>query len=239
MPQIISTPEDWFRTQRRDLHVICYRKTKGKLTERSKKAYYKQARNDLNLWIAHQMPGTSISIIASSEYDGWIFGGPSYLAVDFDQVGVTLFKAAWDADSPWYVETWTIANWRKRIDATQLLPSPVGELQNLLWWDTPRGFLLLGSDAEGRTLSAADGWWKLQQIFPEFVGSLYDRNFPCGEFLHDETVERKAAVINVTFGYNGVWGSTEYAGNPDNRKRLKEAIGIPEDVAIEMGVFGP
>lgn len=121
MPCIVSTPEEWFRTQQRDLYVIQYRTEEDEDVDESA---FKQAQKELNAWFDERIPHTPLRIIGASEYSGWLTGGPRYFTADFDPYGLALFKSAWDENSAWYVEIWPISDWRKRIDATQLLSSP-------------------------------------------------------------------------------------------------------------------
>lgn len=142
----------------------------------------------------------------------------------------------------WYVEVWPISKWRKRIDATKLLFSPVGELQKMRWWDTPQGILLLSaytSDCgycEDGFLSLEDGWWKLQQLFPALTKN-QAQSFPCGQFWPFRMDDKSHADIFVEYVWEQQWDSEAYANNPQNLERLSEAIGIPKCITTNMTVY--
>lgn len=244
MPYLISTPEDWFRTQQRDLYVIQYRQKEeiegedGNIDESA----FEQAQKELNTWFDELLPHTPLRIIGPSEYSGWIEGGPRYFTADFDQHGIALFQSAWDENSAWYIEVWPISDWRKRIDATQLLSSPVEKLQKIRWWDTPQGILLLSayntSDfgyCENGFLSLEDGWWKLQQLLPK-LSKHQAKTFPCGKFWPFIMDDKSRTDIFVEFVWDQAWDSKDYINNAENLQRLAKAIGIPEDININMEI---
>lgn len=151
MPYIINTQEYWFRTQQRDLYVIQYRvpdennedSSEEENDEEDESPFeqtYKQAQKELNAWFDEHLPHTPLNIIGASEYSGWIEGGPCYFSADLDAHGLALFQSDWNEESVWYVEVWPLADWKKRIDAAQLLSFPVRQLQKMQWWDTLKAF---------------------------------------------------------------------------------------------------
>jgi len=246
MPCIIITPEEWFRTQKRDLYIIQYRTPVKYNQDRPEEndedeSIFRQAQKELNTWFEERLPHTPLRIIGDSEYSGWITGGPCYFTADFDLYGLALFNSAWDENSFWYVEIWPVSDWQKRIDETQLLPSPVGELQKVRWWDTPKGILLLSaytSDfgyCEDGFPSLEDGWWQLQQLFPE-LSEYQAKTFPCGKFWPFR-MDKSHADIFVEYEWGQSWDSRAYVNNAKNLQRIVEAIGIPEDIAVNMEVY--
>lgn len=238
MPQLISTPEEWFRNQMRDLYLI----RPAQERKYSKKKYMGEQKK-LHTWLAAHLPNIPTSIIGSSEYSGWITGGPSYLAADFDSAGLATFTAAWGEGTFWRIETWFFAEWRKRVESVNLLSSPSCEVKRVRWWDTPLGILLLNATTEGRyldggdesgeiTLSLGDGWWRLQQLFPEF--SEYKAyKFPSGVFYRREQCAEKSYLI-LDWVHDDEWKSETYAKDVQKIQNLKIAIGIPEDMPLEI-----
>lgn len=76
MPQLISTPEEWFRNQKRDLYVVRHKETTGRLSNKKFKADQKLLRN----WFAEKIPNTSLDVIGASENSGYLLGGPTFFA---------------------------------------------------------------------------------------------------------------------------------------------------------------
>jgi len=259
MPQIIDTPEDWFRTQQRDLYVVNYRHPEGnnecpdevdssglmperqqisEKFEAKRKAWrmkvWRRKVRERKAWFAQHLPKTPLDIIGPSEYSGWIEGGPRYFTADLDQEGLAAFEAAWGPESAWQVEVWSYSDWRKRVDAAELLPTPLSKPQRLRWWDTPRGVLLLGADTEGHLLSLYDGWWKLQQLFPEFAECKYTK-YACGEFRpRDQEYRKESHEIVVALGFDYIFDLHKYASDQQNIQRLKDALGISENTPLEI-----
>lgn len=241
MPQLISTPEDWFRNQMRDLYLIC----PAQESKFSKKKYMAEQKK-LHAWFADHLPHTPLSIVGPSEYSGWIEGGPRYLAADFDSAGLAAFTAAWGEEKFWRIEIWSFADWRKRVETVELLTSPVGNLQKIRWWDTPRGILMLNANTKGNflgglsvdasegLLSLHDGWWRLQQLFPEF-SELKADTFPCGLYWPAENKNCPSFMI-IEYVFGGGWDSDNYAKDVQKIRSLKNTIGIPDDMPLEISI---
>lgn len=246
MPYLISTPENWFRTQKRDLHLICARNTQGRFSKRK----YAEAQKLLHAWFSDNLPHTSINIVGPSEYSGWIEGGPNYLTADLGKSDIAIFNTSWGNDSFWKIETWPFLDWRMRVESTNPLPSPAlgflktfsncGDvLQQVLWWDTPRGILLLdayscgtfvGLESGEQPLGLKDGWWRIQQLFPEFYDDKAE-TFPSGYYRIWKTGQ---SVLMVEWVFLADWDSEEYANNAHNIQHLMDAIGISESPSLEI-----
>lgn len=178
-----------------------------------------------------------------SENSGWITDGPNYLTADFDSMGLAIFNAEWGSGTPWQIETWSFSEWRKRVELVNLLSSPDCDVKRVRWWDTPRGVLLLNATTEGRylgggeesgeiILSLRDGWWRLQQLFPEF--SEYKAyKFPSGAFYRREQGDKKSYLI-LDWVYDEEWKPETYAKDAQKIQNIKNAIGIPEDMPLEI-----
>jgi len=241
MPQIISTPEEWFRTQGRDLYVIKHTKTRGRLSNKK----FISDQKILHAWFEENLPKTQIKIIGPSESSGWIEGGPRFITADFDSAALTIFNEAWGVQTPWQIETWSFSDWRKRIESLNLFSSPGCTVKALRWWDTPRGILLLNAFTEGICsggaedfgeifLNLRDGWWRLQQLFPEF--SEHSANtFPCGIFWPMADKSNQSLMV-VEFVWKAAWDSNNYAKDVQNKISLLNAIGIPDDMPVDISV---
>lgn len=239
MPLLISTPEEWFRNQMRDLYLISRSESEGKF---SKKKYIADQKL-LNDWFDKNLPNTPLRIIGVSENSGYICGGPNYFTADFDSMGLAIFNAEWGNGTPWQIETWSFSEWRNRVESANLLPSPCFDVKKVRWWDTPRGILLLNATTVGRylgggeestefSLSLRDGWWRLQQLFPEFAE--YEAyKFPSGFFRRSEKSDEKSYLI-LDWADSEEWDSEIYAKDVQKIQNIKNAIGIPEDMQLEI-----
>ena len=146
MPMIISTPEEWFREQQRDLYLIVLNENLGQ----PPKDKYKEFQKLLNKWFDEHLPNTSLRIIGSSENSGWITGGPCYFTADFDAKSLAIFNAAWAPESEWKIEVWSFDEWRERVESVNLICSPGLEYEKIRWWNTSRGILFLNAITQGR-----------------------------------------------------------------------------------------
>jgi len=221
--------------------VIKHTDTREKLSEKK----YIADQKTLHAWFAKNLPKTKIEIIGSSESSGWIEGGPRYITADFDSDELAIFNEAWGNQTPWQIETWSFSDWRKRIESLNLLSSPGFSVKALRWWDTPKGILLLNAFTEGICsggdeefgeiyLNLRDGWWRLQQLFPDFSKHNADA-FPCGIFwpMADKSYP---SLMVVEFAWKAGWDSNNYAKDAQNRISLQKAIGIQDDMPIDISV---
>lgn len=240
MPYLIGTPEGWFRINQRDLHLIRPTKEIGSREE------WLSAKEELYAWFADHLPAVPLGIVGPSEYSGWIEGGPAYITADLDSSGIAALNAAWKDGSSWKIETWLFDDWLKYIEAANLLSSPVPETQKWVrWWDTPKGILMLNATTMGpfvdveqgeNILSLRDGWWRMQQLFPEFSGLKADA-YPCGHFWRLEDVKAPALlVIRCAYTELHGWESHEYENDAGKIRKLKETIGIPDDLPLKVYV---
>lgn len=81
-------------------------------------------------------------------------------------------------------------------------------------------------------LSTNDGWWRLQQLFPEFSEHKADA-FPCGTFWPGEKSNDKPCLV-VRWVHDAEWSSENYAKDIQKIRNLKIAIGFPEDIPMML-----
>jgi hypothetical protein len=236
MPMIIPTPEEWFRNEKRDLYLIRYQRS-GKFSKKKNMA----DQIALNNWFEKQLPNTPLSIIGPSEYSGWITGGPSYFTADFDSASLAIFNSAWGAGTAWKIEACSFDEWRDRIESINLLTSPGLKYKKVRWWDTSRGIFIMNAITEGRyvdsddkaselQLTRNDGWWRLQQLIPEFSELSVD-TFPSGVFWPQaDSIGNTYLILDYVF--NADWKSEIYAKDEEKIRHIKRAIGVPDDMAI-------
>lgn len=239
MPMIISTPEEWFRIQRRDLYLIVLNENLGDPT----KDKYKEYQQLLNKWFDEHLPKTPLSIIGASENSGWIEGGPSYFTADLDTNTLAIFNTAWGPESEWKIEVWSFEEWRERVESLNLITSPGLNYKKVRWWDTSRGILFLNAITQGRFvggeenteeihLTHRDGWWRLQQLFPAFSEFPVDK-FPSGIFWPHANDYNESFII-LDWTWKAEWVPKDYVKDVKKIRYLKIAIGIPENMPLTI-----
>lgn len=228
MPRIISTPEEWFRTNKRDLHLIrfirAHRRTKIKPRQ------FKKLHSQLRSWLATKLPEVPVKVIGPSEYSGWLFGGPGYLVADFGVSDIELFYSVWRHKEFWKIESWSYSEWRKRVESAALLQMPITTTPSLVrWWDTPQGIILLDAATTGafidvapgtRVLSRRDSWWRLQQLVPEYE-SMDINTFPNGYYLKSQDKKFGSLLVVESFVLDGTWNSCEYSEDARKMQKIK------------------
>lgn len=250
MPELITnTPEAWFRSRQRDLYLISFSLAGLTSGLKPKKKTQREIKK-LQDWFAAHLPDTSVTRMGPSEYSGWLAGGPSYLAVDFDEAGLALFCAAWESAegkslSPyWQCELWPYALWRDQLSRFSVLESALNSRHIVRWWDTPQGVLMVGLDngkeqtqpaqENNAWLSPEDGWWLLCQHYPA-LSSYSDHTFPYGHLKPAVARDQKQrAVLVVDYWVDGWPQTREYIQDPANIARLRQALSVPESMPLEI-----
>jgi hypothetical protein len=249
MPYRISTPEDWFRINQRDLHLI-------ELTDTNRsysKSEYKKAREILNKWFAEHLPTVALGAVGPSEYSGWIEGGPCYITADFDPADIAVFNAAWGPNTTWTLNIWPFEDWLTRVSSTKLLTTSnlsavkiyngSNFYQTIRWCDTPKGIWLLDGYSSGtfvgmergeHSLSLGDSWWRLVQLFPEFSTFEADA-FPSGYYRIFSRIDWDPLLM-IEFVFDAPWESDKYKEDPQKIQSLRKALGIPDELAINIAV---
>jgi hypothetical protein len=243
MPMIISTPEDWFRSQGRDLHVLNYQfppeveanyDSLSKRKQQSVQAQYKRAFKSMTNWLAEELPEAACQTIGPSEYSGYICGGPSYLSADFTAASLAKFQLRWcGEDSPWRCDVWPLAEWRQRLDASHIIPALPHLPPMLRWWDTPEGVILMASDPGAQSLSSRDAWLRLHELQPALSNYEFE-TVPYGLFYKAcEAHGRNMLVVEFVFGSTD-WSSDAYAQNLAAIQRLRAALGLGRDAPLKV-----
>lgn len=241
MPRIIQTPEGWFREKQRDLYLVKYRlDTADALqSDRAYKALEKRYRRDrecLHRWFSENLPDTTLTVVGPSEYSGYLFGGPGFLAADFDEPSLAVFHSTWsDPDSVWQVEHLSHVDWLSRVRSARLLPVPLPVTQKVRWWDTPAGIILLSAANDGTLLSRLDAWSVLPQLVP-MLSHAYIDQYPYGEFL--PASENYDDCIAIDWGdlEHGAWDGDAYAENIGRIRQLRKALNIPGNIQATIAV---
>lgn len=242
MPQLIETPEGWFRTRQKDLYVLKYR-VDDEFDWGSNKAVnalnkkYKKDQKILSKWFSVNLPETKLEIVGPSEYSGYIIGGPSSIVTDFNETSLAAFHAAWgNVDSPWQVELESYDKWLAQARSCYLLPAPLTSQQRVRWWDTPVGIILMSASHNGFNLSRWDAMWRLRQLVPELKDAGID-DYPYGQYVPKN--ERCLGFIWIDYGdalNNWAWEGNKYKKDPDRINKLRAALGIPKDEPIQVVV---
>ena len=243
MPMLIDTPEDWFRVKAKDLYILDYgvdRSDYDFVSEEepiSRQKRYERDRAALLGWFRKNLPATKLNTIGSSEYSGWITGGPSYITADFDATSLEVFRSAWsEPESFWKVEIKSYRQWLKMVRSCRLLPTPLDHQQNVRWWDTPDGFILLSANSDERHLSRWDAWWLLPQLVPN-MADVKTESLPYGEYFAGNDNPNAFIVIDCGDILNITsWDAHDYKKNAGRIRKLRAALRIPKDVKVGVGI---
>lgn len=88
----------------------------------------------------------------------------------------------------------------------------------------------MGLESGEQPLGLKDGWWRIQQLFPEFYDDKAE-TFPSGYYRIWKTGQ---SVLMVEWVFLADWDSEEYANNAHNIQHLMDAIGISESPSLEI-----
>ena len=232
MPQLIDTPESWFRREQRDLYFF-------KFTDEDEN---ENATDELTKWFRQYLPATKLFKVGPSEYSGYICGGPTHLAVDFDNQSLETFCASWEhpdgksRDHRWQCWCYPFSKWIEKINDFHLYTNKLTEPQNLRWFDTPKGMFLIGAYKEGDLPSLYDAWWIVCNAEPS-LRKYSERAFPCGSLRKRPSEIEWRVLIELSFEKDSNWESEEFEKNPENRDRLRTAFGLAPTTPLNMAIY--
>ena len=88
MPQLIRTPEDIFRAEKRDVYALSF-------LEDSTSAI-RTTWAEMEAWLRANLPNSPFETLAPSEHSGWIMGGPLSLGIHFTDADLQRFSQIWE-----------------------------------------------------------------------------------------------------------------------------------------------
>lgn len=228
MPYLLNSPEGWFRTKQCDIHELAYVvpdniwELTAKENDRIKRQY-RQDSEKLTKWFEENLPGVELTILGSSEYSGYILGGPTMKVANFDEAGRKAFEAHWLPKQPWQIVIHSYADWAKRIASVRLLETPANPDESCRWWDTPEGIVLMSADFAGKLLSQYDANWLLKQFRPK-LAKVEEYAYPYGEYY----VQTKELLLIIGYGSYKVpeWSGDQYRKNRQRISAMRVALGL-------------
>lgn len=241
MPYLLDTPEGWFRTRHCDLHELVYDVPEDlwKRSKRKRDFYQRQYREDskkLRWWLKKFLPHVEHLTLGSSEYSGYILGGPTMRVVDFDAESRQRFEALWAGRQPWRIEVHAYAEWAAKIASVRISDAPGVPDAPCLWWDTPSGFVLMSAYDSKRLLSFYDAEWLLRQQRPD-IGLVEDECFPRGRFLPPGQTSGNHALIIAGYGpvtRENAWLGRKYIADKSRVRALKQALGLKDGQKVRI-----
>ncbi|GHT95420.1 hypothetical protein FACS1894116_10910 [Betaproteobacteria bacterium] len=239
MPQLIGTPEQWFRTKGSDYFAI-------RLSEE-----VENVPAELQEWFAQYFPHRPLTTLGPSEHSGYILGGPVEYAFEMDENDLKVWCERWEdsigdsIDPRWQCYQYPYQRWLARFDRIQTTAGvpPAGTscrwfLCNVgVFWLTGRYFK---SESEsGFSVPSFDDWWIIRQRFPELsIGE--DEIFMMGTIFYRPT----ESLLVVVEEYKEKDGDLDYAWRNTSEleeeaidKRIRAALALSEDTKITHGFF--
>lgn len=225
MPMLIRTPEDIFRTERRDLYALHF--------SEQDHATMEDTRKEMAGWFAHRMPASPTETMAPSEHSGFIEGGPTSLRIAFTAADLERFCAQWEtADGQsidprfqcyqYPYQAW----WDKHGHYQPTLAQPEAPGVSV-WIECPLGILshvLPPGSAQQHPAAALDLWANACQHWPELQAhNLDDLNF--GKVVHIGEPRKWVLLWNAPF--NSLFNLKD-----SHWRALADWLRLPADVEI-------
>lgn len=186
MPQLIRTPEDIFRAERRDIYALHFRETTSNAI--------RNTAQEMKAWFEQHMPDSVLEVMGPSERSGWIEGGPTALRIAFTEPDLQRFCKQWEhpdgkSKDPRFqccihpFQRW----WNQHGHYMPTMQQPNGPGVSV-WIESPLGMLcnvLDDAQVESHPASALDLWANACQQWP----ALQDVNF--NDLHHGQVLKLK------------------------------------------------
>jgi hypothetical protein len=88
MIQRIRTPEEIFRTEKKDVYALRF--------NQDKLAQKEQTLAEMQRWLHLNMPQSPTEVLGPSEHSNWFEGGPTMLRIDFQHEDLQAFVETWE-----------------------------------------------------------------------------------------------------------------------------------------------
>lgn len=227
MVQLIRTPEQIFREERRDIYALRF------LQRREDDV--RQTRQEMHAWFAKHMPDSRTESLAPSEHSGFIVGGPIELRIAFTDDDLQQFCQRWEtpdgkSNDPRFqcYQYSYLAWWNKRGHYQPTLERP-NILGPSVWVVTPLGILShVLSIEQGHYHSATvrDIWANACEQWPEFKPMNLD-DLSHGQVVWSEHANKWLLLWNAPF--SELW---EFAEKTERWRKVADWLGLPSDSEI-------
>lgn len=227
MIQLIRTPEQIFRAERRDIYSLRF------LQEREDDV--RQTRQEMQAWFAKHMPDSRTELLAPSEHSGFIEGGPIELRIAFTDADLQQFCQRWetpdgDSNDPRFqcyqyaYQSW----WNKHGHYQPTLEQP-NILGPSVWVETPLGILshvLPIEQGNYHPATVRDIWANACEQWPELKTLDLD-NLGHGQTLWSEHVNKWLLLWNAPFHE-----LCEVSDKPERWRKVADWLKLPADAEI-------
>ena len=222
MPMLISTPEGFFRAEKRDFFEFSYC---GKPTKKA----FKKHLGEMNAWWESTFPQHATTVLGPSEYSGWIEGGPGMSTTAADEVVKQGFLDRWsERSSPWTLVHHRYSEWLELLESCEVIPATLAESRSVRFWRFQDGPLLISPMQNGRLLSLRDAQWWLANFAHRPHG--IQSNVISGEYKF--FTERDAANLHyVTIDWESIDElkvACDLATDPEFRAWLCATLSVPQ-----------
>lgn len=232
MPQIISTPEAWFREKQTSFYQIDFDigyDEYSQLGDEGWKRLIKAEKSSLEAWLVEFMPNVEWVVLGPSEYSGWIMGGPALKSAVLHDEQVNLFQSGWSKHPYWRLVERRFEDWRSNMDRYVLWDgeSVLGERTG--WADVPGyGLVALVPTGEGSIeeysdfLSSEDMLFRISELLGTPMDQLID-SAPNGTFYNGDkhTIVMNYPRHDHRFSDDELyWDATKYAADEEKISAL-------------------
>ncbi len=199
MPQLIRTPEDIFRAERRDVYALHFAE-EDRNTSRA-------TNDEMQRWFAQHMPDSPTEPMAPSEHSGFIEGGPIGLRIAFTDADLQRFCQLWEdaqgqsIDPRFQCYQYAYQNWWNKYGHYQpTLAQPQGPGASV-WIESPLGTInhvLPAGQANHHPATVRDLWANACLQWPQLLALELD-DLHHGQVLFDRHRERWMLLWNEPF----------------------------------------
>lgn len=240
MPMLISTKEQWFRKEKRDIWKLDFDlpyEQYQKLGDKKVQKMYKDEMGELNAWIEANQPQVKWHVFGPSEYSGYMMGGPSYNVAEMTDDEVAQFNTKWCAHPYWRLERQRYSDWRTFLDSFEVWNESDAIPFKSNWFDVPGiGIVVLHKVAEcsfnedSPILSTSDAIYRINELYATSTSPQESCQYHGIAFL--EKIRFTALLKPMVYEGDDFGERFDleeaYVANPDNKTRIVEAYGLKE-----------
>jgi hypothetical protein len=189
MPQLIKTPEQWFRTKKADIYYFKPARTKynGSSDDDVLDSFANfdmvALPNELLAWFKSHLPHRKLQQVAPSEHSRWLAGGPVNWAMELNADDLDAFMSDWEdsngksIDSRFQCFVCPYSRWLERVSRIRVFAGAPPSSEFAYRWVISKygifwikgDFVFEESPSEHKVTYQSitlDDLWRVQQSFP-------------------------------------------------------------------------
>lgn len=171
-------------------------------------------------WLDQLFSNSPYFLLVSSEYSGYLIGGPIMLGCIFTGNDQLKFTQQWsNSEKPlrYEIRSFSYSEWLAMLKSTSCTQGGETPAPPCRWWLIDETLYAVGQNCNGHVLSIDDAEYRVCDEFPA-LKTLDLSHFPSGETYFDPKTNKYWMTIDKYV--SKVWQPEQFVGNPEFEAKM-------------------